>query len=350
MKLLIVSFTKRGEELADKLQIAFDVIQIPSRIIKGPFVPTLGEQIGESFRRDDGIIFVGATGIAVRTIAPYLKSKYTDPAVVVLDERAQYCISLLSGHVGGANALARQVASLTGASPVITTATDVNDCFAIDLYARQKDLYMDPVKMCKKISASLLNGEKVLLKSDFPILSSLPNGMELEGAVEEGEENLNHIHFSLFSKGELAKNTLYLLPRILTIGIGCRRGASYEKIENAVVQSMMRLGSENHHSVKHMLQSTLQIASIDLKKDEIGIRQFAEKYRLPFLTFSAEELEQAPGEFSHSDFVNQTAGVDNVCERAAMKACGTGKLIHKKTVYDGVTIAIAMADWSVDFV
>lgn len=348
MKIAMISFTKRGEELADQIARELTGLQIENKSLKKPFQPNIGKIVEECFAACDGILFIGATGIAVRCIAPCIKSKFTDPAVVVVDERGKFCISLLSGHVGGANALTKQIASMLGAIPVITTATDINDCFAIDLYAREKNLFMAPTSMCKKISASLLNGKKVLVKSDFPITSSLPSFMELEG--EKDTAYTEKIHFSLFSETEKDTDTLYLVPKILTIGIGCRKGASYEKIENAVVQSLKRLGGKNQKSVEQILQSTFQIATIDVKKEEPGIQRFVKKYHIPFVTFSAEELGKVEGNFTHSQFVEQTVGVDNVCERAAMKACPEGRIIQKKRTYDGVTAAIVMSDWSVDFV
>ena len=347
MKIVVISFTHRGEVLADKIAESFKKLSVECRSIKKPFLPSLENVIEHAFKEYDGIIFVGATGIAVRCIAPYIKSKYEDPAVVVVDEIGKYSISLLSGHIGGANALTKQVAAMVGAVPVINTATDINGCFAIDLYAREKNLFMEPVSMCKKISSALLNEKPVRIKSDFPIVSSLPDFMELE---EKGSEDSPRIYFSLFSGTEEDHNTLYLIPKVLTIGIGCRKGASYEKIENAVVQSLKKTGARNQKNVKQMLQSTIGIASIDVKKKELGIQQFADKYHLPFVTYTAEELEKVEGNFSHSDFVERTVGVDNVCERAAIKACECGRIIMEKATYDGVTVAIAMSDWSVDFV
>lgn len=370
MKIAMISFTKQGEELADKLAEKLTRLEIENKSFRKPFQPAIGKVVEDCFTSYDGILFIGAAGIAVRCIAPYIKSKFTDPAVVVMDERGKYCISLLSGHIGGANGMTKQIASITGAIPVITTATDINDCFAIDLFAKEKNLLMAPTSMCKEISAALLNKEKVMVKSDFPITSSLPAFMELEESVEikmmentrmdktkEGQkkhrettENSYHIHFALFQKSERTPRTLYLIPKVLTIGIGCRKGASYEKIENAVVQSLKKLGGKNQKNVAQILQSTAGIASIDVKEEEPGIQQFVRKYQLPFVTFSAEELGNLDGNFSHSDFVEQTVGVDNVCERAAVKACPNGTLIGKKATYDGVTVAIVMSDWSVDFV
>jgi len=355
MKIVIISFTNRGEKLADKVTTELTKLHIENHSLKKPFVPSLEKKVEESFKTCDGILFIGATGIAVRSIAPYIKSKYTDPAVVVVDEKGNYCISLLSGHIGGGNALTKQIASLIGATPVITTATDINDCFAVDVYAKEKNLFMTPVAMCKEISATLLKKEKVMVKSEFPIVSDLPPSMVLErnGVAENKKESIEKcpgIYFALFSETEKEDNILYLVPKVLTIGIGCRKGASYEKIENAVVQSLKKLGARNQKSVSQMLQSTIQIASIDVKKEEVGICQFVGKYHLPFITFPAEELNALKGTFTHSDFVEQTVGVDNVCERAALKACGSGKTIMKKEAYDGVTVAIAMSDWSVDFV
>ena len=140
MKVYVIAFTKKGTILAEKIcqklekamcfsmKVAQDDIEI---------VTSLDNWTQRAFEEADGIVFVGACGIAVRAIAPYLKNKYQDPAVVVADEKGQYCISVLSGHIGNGNVLAKKVANITNGTPVITTATDVNGVFAVDVWAKE---------------------------------------------------------------------------------------------------------------------------------------------------------------------------------------------------------------------
>lgn len=345
MIISMVSFTRKGDKLADKIRKALTEEKQQVETAKRPFEAPLDNWVKEAFGKSEGIIFIGAAGIAVRSIAPYLKSKYTDPAVVVIDDNAKYSISLLSGHIGGANMLANKVAAITGATPVVTTATDVNDCFSVDVFAKQHELSMMPDNFYKKISAALLQGEQITVQSDFPIQGIFPHQLVLSKEIKTKLQ----ISFSLFAKEEKEHKTLYLIPKVLTIGIGCRKGTPCEKVEIAVKAALKQMSGAEEEALSTLLKSTAQIVSIDVKQKEMGICQFAERYTIPFHTFSAEQLQQVEGDFSHSDFVEQTVGVDNVCERAAVLASNHGSLRVRKMTCDGVTIAIAMSDWSVNF-
>lgn len=317
----------------------------------------------------DGIIFVGAAGIAVRSIAPFLKSKTTDPAVLVIDEAGQYVISLLSGHIGGANRLALMVAEMIKAVPVITTATDVNGRFAVDVFAKDNHLKIGSMKAAKEISAAILRGEPVGLYCEGRIEGTVPpelcvicaekgNGgcrPELSGishliCICAGipdfllQEHLAESGMGMLQDGHMREDPviLHLLPRSFALGVGCRRGKSEEEIEAEVLRALSQAGIS--------MDQIFAAATIDLKKDEPGLLAFCGKYGVELTTYTAEELLKTEGDFSASEFVRKTTGVDNVCERAALRMAGAGgRLIQKKYAENGVTAAVAVRDWSVRF-
>lgn len=296
------------------------------------------ECVEEWFDRVNAIVFFTAVGIAVRSIAPCLKHKSTDPAVVVVDETGKFSISLLSGHAGGANELAQKIADMTGAVPVITTATDREDRFAVDDYARKHDLAVTDWKLAKEISAAVLEGEPIGFRVDSAFLKETDFEEGLSEQVhfywgEEAAQEKRGIQVCYAQAFQPAfPVTLQLVPRIFVIGIGCKKNTGEERIAGAVKQC---LEDNNIRS-----EAVYAVASIDIKRQERGITEFCKNKKLPFLTYSAGELQSLEGEYSCSSFVEQVTGVSNVCERSAMAAAG-GRLICGKRVYDGVTVAIA---------
>lgn len=299
----------------------------------------LSEWMAEAVQDADAFVFVGAAGIAIRAIAPYVADKTKDPALVVVDEKGQFVIPLLSGHIGGANELAVRIAAELGAQPVLTTATDVRGLFAVDVFATKNDLWISNMKQAKMISARLVRGEKVGFYSGLPLDGALPAelvktdfAIGQDFSAEPVETAEIGIVVSAYEK-QIFEEQLLLVPRCLTVGIGCKRGTLKEKILTAV--------QEVFANAVLSLQAICRIASIDLKKDEEGLIAAAQEYGVPFETFSAEALAVVEGNFSESSFVKGVTGVDNVCERAAVLASG-GELIVRKTAKDGVTVAVAM--------
>lgn len=286
---------------------------------------------GESFAESELMVFVGSCGIAVRKIAPFVHDKRTDPAVLCVDELGTFVIPLLSGHIGGANALARRLAEDLHATPVITTATDINRKFSVDTWATENGCVLSSMKLAKAVSAAILEWD-IPLKSDFPITGSLPNG------VISGETGNLGIYLTLSDK-EPFENTLRLIPKVLHLGIGCRRGIEKEGIERAVTQVFNENGLD--------FRAVQSAASIDLKKDEEGLLSFCKEHSIPIRFYTAEELEAVPGEFTPSSFVQKVTGVDNVCERSAL--IGAETIIVKKTACHGVTVAVARKKWEVHF-
>jgi len=288
----------------------------------------------KSFKEKNCIIFIGAVGIAVRAIAPFVKSKTTDPAVICIDEKGLNVISLLSGHIGGANKLTREIALLVGGNPIITTATDINGKFAVDEWANNKNMYIGSLKACRDIASDILEDKKIGLFCDFKIEGKIP------AEIDENERNIG-ICISLDSNKRPFYNTLNLLPRIISVGVGCRKGTEFSIIYDAIKSVLL----ENNLSI-YAIKS---INSIDLKKDEYGIIKASEILNVPFNTFSKEELNKIEGQFSKSKFVESIVGVDTVCERAALIGGNKGKLIIKKTISSSVTVAASVEDYTVDF-
>ena len=283
---------------------------------------------GRLFHWADAMIFVGSCGIAVREIAQHVQSKTTDPAVIVTDELGRFVIPLLSGHIGGANALAHRLADALGAVAVITTATDINCKFSVDTWAVEHGCRISSFSAAKALSAAILERE-IPLMSEFPVAGALPSG------VVPGEAGDVGIYIGV-RVAEPFSLTLRLVPQVLHLGIGCRRGTPQEAIAAAAEQVM----------TAHRLdwQAVKTVASIDLKEEEPGLMQFCQSRIFIVLLYCWVSVE---GDFTPSAFVSQVTGVDNVCERAAM--VGAQTLLVRKTAGGGVTIAVAAEKWEVRF-
>ncbi|HBX75879.1 MAG: cobalt-precorrin 5A hydrolase [Acidaminococcaceae bacterium] len=346
MNAIIFSFTRNGARISLKLKKYLESRGFESGIFTTrrykdvdpalkEISPSLQEMCREAFSRCRLMVFIGATGIAIRSIAPYIRSKTKDPAVVSIDEQGKFVIPLLSGHIGGANGLALGIAGFLRAVPVITTATDVNDLFAVDEWAARHNMSIFNMDAAKTFASYLVDCKKVGVKSDFPIKGPLPKGLVL---ANEGTVGMA---ISLRKTVQPFVETVVLRPRVLHLGIGCRRGTPEDKIEELVIQELAKL--------KVTMSVVKGIASIDVKKDEQGLLAFAESNALPVRFYSAEELNAVEGDFTPSAFVAKTVGVDNVCERAAVLDSHGGKLLLRKTGRNGVTLAVAAENFVVDF-
>ena len=331
MKVSIIAFTDNGMEIAYKLSNSLSETNDVdfTRCGKG----ALSTWTEEHFSTNDALIFIGAIGIALRAIAPYIKTKTKDPAVVVVDELGQFSIPILSGHIGGANELALRISEILNAIPVITTATDINKVFAVDTWAKSQGLQILNPQCIKLVSSKLLKGESVHVKSDYPIQGNLPKNVYLND-LEDSNAGYDVIITHKDLENERKNDTLLLVPQIITVGIGCRKDISFEAIESSILNI---LESENYH-----ILAINALARIDKKANEKGILEFAKKYDLPFNTYSAEELNSLEGDFTKSEFVKSVVEVDNVCERSAIME-SNGKLIRRKDTCDGAGVTVALA-------
>ncbi len=340
-RLKLISFTEAGGLRASAITEKLDKrAWLAERSSVRPEDPcytglSLSKWTEEAFKNSDAIVFVGACGIAVRSIAPHIRSKASDPAVVVVDDQGRYAISLLSGHMGGANDLAREIAGMLGAEPVITTATDNAGLFAVDEWAKKQGMAICGLTEAKMVSAALLAGKAIGFASDFKVQGRLPAGLEEK---KEGEIGIS---ITLGEK-EPFKTTLRLIPPVVALGIGCRRGTQASAIREAA-EAVLKA-----HGISPL--GIGQICSIDLKSSEEGLLTFCDEMKLSLETFSSDALAQAPGRFTASPFVESVTGVDNVCERSAVLGSGGGELIIKKQVRNGVTVAAARKDYTVRFI
>lgn len=285
------------------------------------------------------LLFIGACGIAVRAIAPGVVNKLKDSAVLVMDEMGQYVIPVLSGHVGGANELAVRISVALGALPVITTATDLNRKFAVDLFAKRNGFFIANKEGIAKVSSKVLAGKDITVwvEESWRVKENeVPAGIRLVSETEQMPD--------VAITSEQPKNgaLLWLRPREYVLGMGCRRDKEEEKLDKFIEQQLKEKGIRK--------EQIYALASIDRKKDEKCFLAWTRKNDVDFLTFTAEQLEGQTGSFSRSSFVKEQVGVDNVCERAALAGAGAnGSLLYKKVAEDGMTIAIAKRDWSVNW-
>lgn len=335
MKITVIATTARAVENMDWLSAILEA-DADNEITKYVKVSSLKERCDkrsvalitqEAFSKSDAICFFSATGIAVRSIAPYIKNKTVDPAVIVIDEEMKFAISLLSGHLGGANELTLKLATITGATPIITTATDIEDKFAVDEFARANKLQITDMKLAKELSARVLEGKKVGFSSDIPV-------DKLKDVPDFDKDGKYGILVSDRTDKRKYKFQLNLYPRDLHIGIGMKRGMSEEDIRVAIDETLK----------KHKLSkiSVKSISSIDIKKDEEGLKSYAANEKIKLKFYNAAQLWAVKGKFKGSDFVRTVTGVDNVCERAAKLSAGKhSELIVKKNKCNGITVAIA---------
>lgn len=335
MNAAVFAYSRTGIQTAKRVSRALHDMDVslytPAHLEEPGFLPIEPSVYALEFSRRDALIFVGACGIAVREIAPYVRDKKTDPAVLVLDERARHVIPLLSGHIGGANRLALRLSSMLGADPVITTATDVNGKFAVDEFAARTGCAISDMQLAKAFAAGILERD-LPLASAFPIVSPLPGGVYEAGSGALG------VYIGCDVREPFQK-TLRLIPKKLRVGLGCRRGVC----ASAITSAIRHVFAENRLD----LRAISGVFSIDLKKDEPGLLMACRENGWSVSFYPAQTLQAVPGEFTASSFVASVTGVDNVCERAAM--VGAEQLLVSKTAMDGVTVAVALMHWEVHF-
>ncbi|MEJ5348198.1 MAG: cobalt-precorrin 5A hydrolase [Desulfosoma sp.] len=362
----VVSITRQGTGLALRLMEALPecTVYVPAR---HGFAVAMGAQpygrlrdlfplLWKDFR---ALVCIMATGIVVRSLAPLLRSKTLDPAVVVADERGHFVISLLSGHVGGANRLARIVASLLGGQAVITTGSDVSQKPALDTMALASGLVMEDMTWAPRITTAILDEEpfwiydpdghlapyRTAIQSAVWMSRSMPvsemdafqpaESWEISGAFGDMPKvdptQVPGVWVSERRKPQLWR-AVVLRPRCLVVGVGCNRNTSAQEIIEAIGHVFERF--------QLAVSSVRTLASVDLKEGEPGLREAARKLGWPIVFFSKETLQtqQVP---NPSLMVHRHIGVFSVCEAAALKAARNGRLIVEKQKTANVTVAVA---------
>lgn len=380
MKLAIISFTENGIKLSQTVakRLSGRKVTIYTKCSRYTAEDLKVQRVKESLQvwtaqrmaEGDALLFIGACGIAVRAIAPNLTDKLHDVPVLVMDEEGRYVIPILSGHVGGANELARELSDLIDARPVITTATDVQKKFAVDLFAKRNHLEIMNKDGIAKVSTKALAGEQLTIavraqniecyhpkfcevcEEDF---TEAENPLLREASMHKHDWKVCGVEPPLrlvpyvedqpvdvvVSEMPDNKNALiWLRPRRYVVGMGCRKNKDPEELLDFYMKTLEKAMVEPGE--------VYALASIDKKKDEPGLLAISERMRIPFFNYTAEELNRVGACVHSSEFVKAQVGVDNVCERAALAGCGAnGTLIYEKQAFDGMTIAIAERNWSV---
>ncbi|NPV29447.1 MAG: cobalt-precorrin 5A hydrolase [Firmicutes bacterium] len=346
--LAVVALTPAGKALAGRLAAAWNEAGGSARVYHPS--SSLGSLVRTLWGRHEGLVFVMAVGIVVRVLAPLLRDKWRDPAVVVVDEGGRFAVSLLGGHWGGANGLARRVAALLGAVPVVTTATDVQGKTAVDLLARQWGFLPVPREGVKAVNRALLEGKRLVFYTEWqlPAEGEAPpfdRVRPLREGPGPGPGNPEEVPVFVTSRevSPLPAAACCLCPPSLAAGIGCRRGVSAGEIEAALAEACRRAGRRR--------ESLGVLATHSAKLNERGLREAARSLGVPLFFFTSQILQgildRVPG-LRDVEFVRRQMGVGNVCETAALAAVPEGTLVLPKLKLGRVTVALAEAGllWS----
>jgi len=347
--LAVITVTKQGIALGERILAAEPeaVLYVPAkygleaservRVFPGQLAPLLAE----IYSAYDGFVFLMATGIVVRMIAEHIRDKRYDPAVVVMDITGRFAISLVSGHLGGANALTRRLAEITGATPVITTGTDVNETIAPDIIAMEIGGEIDDFEVMKKVSVALVDGEATgvvdltgvdppslrgPLKGNvktFPTLEALRESTVVAGIVITNRR----LDLSGFRRP-----VVLLRPKNLVVGVGCNRGTTADEI----VKAIERVLREHELSLK----SVQTLATVDAKRDEPGLIEAAERLGLRLAFCDKRTLNAVPNVPNASEAPMKFVGVQGVAEPSALAVSG-GRLVVEKVKAGNVTVAVA---------
>ena len=334
MKIAIISVSDKGKELALMIKEHLDN---DSTVIRADmFHKNVKKYLKIAFYEYDAIVAIMASGILIRSIAPYIESKTTDPAVLNIDDNGKFVISTLSGHLGGANKLTNKIAGLIGATPVITTSTDVNNKLGIDVLANDLYLSIDDTSEILFFNKAILEGKEITLsangKKDYFANYLKKNTFELNFSFDNCDEIVEDE-----IKVSLDGHEIILKERKLVVGIGCRRGKECLKIYDGLKKSINDLSID--------ISRVNLLASAEIKKDEKGILELSEKLNVPVNFVELDKLKLFESrDIQKSEFVKSKFGIYGVCEPSALITAGfDSKLIYKKTSYDGVTIAIAIS-------
>lgn len=332
----IISVIEKGDILGEKIKDILGGDLILKSKVKDFKLNNITK---ECFEKYDSIIFISSTGIAVRAISKYLVSKDKDPAVVVVDVCNKFSISLVSGHLGGANKLTLMVSEVLGNTPVITTATDNMDILAPDIIAMNNNLIIDDLKIAKIIAGRLVNREDVYFKDDKSIIKC-PNGYietdEIHGNAiwithkKLREQKIKESKVISYLSEYETRTVLKLIRKDIILGIGCKRNTDSEKLFNFVSDI---LAQENID-----IRAVEKIASINIKSDEKAILDLAVNLKCDLTFFSSQEIAKVEHKYEGSEFVKKSIGVSAVSE-PVIELSG-GNIIVKKIKRDGMTLAI----------
>ena len=332
MKIAIISVSSKGYELSFKIK---ELLNNDSTIIKcDTYHKNVKNNFKILFNEYDAIIAIMASGILIRSIANLIQSKTTDPAILNIDDNGNFVISMLSGHLGGANKLTSKIANLIDATSVITTSTDVNRKLGIDVLANDLYLTVTDKKEILFFNKSILNNENILitLNRDYEYLLNYLNDTKLEMNYTVSYSDLDEIRF------ECGNHSVILKPKKIVFGIGCKRGKSKDEILKAINLVLNELNMN--------LSRIDYLASAEIKKDEKGMLELSDELNIPvhFVGMDKLKLFKSP-DVVESEFVKSKFGIGSVCEASSLITAGYySKLIYKKTAFNGVTISVALSN------
>lgn len=332
MKIAIISVSEKGKKLSEKLRSLLN--NDSTVILADTYYKNVKKTMPFLFDKYDAVIAIMASGILIRSIAPLINSKVSDPAILNIDEKGEHVISMLSGHLGGANHLTAKIADLINAKPVITTATDVNNKLGIDIIASDLYLNIENPKSIVVINKAILEGKEIIIEINNNYLKKYLENNTLEiDLLIKNNDNLKPSEMIV----KYENTTLKLTERTLVAGIGCRRNKSSNEIENALKKVLNDLNIP--------LTRLNIISSAEIKKDEKGLIKLADKLNIPIYFIEMDKLKLFKSDIvQSSQFVKSKFGIIGVCEPSAMISAGfDSELIYKKTAFDGVTVSIAVS-------
>ncbi|MDH3611231.1 MAG: cobalamin biosynthesis protein [Nitrosopumilus sp.] len=340
----VLAITKNGIDIGVKLKEIFPDWKVysPSKFSSDKNIfwysePT-SEKIVELFKNNQALICLFSLGAVIRLIAPHLKDKKNDPAVIVIDDKTNFVISVLSGHLGGANELTQTIAEKLNSISVITTAADVNKTIAVDLLGRDLGWTIDDDSTVTKISAHMVNEEKIGVYQDAGKTSwhkKLPNNVKIYKSfndLKNSESKGNLIISDKIMTDNLLKDSVVYRPPSLVIGIGLHWDTTKEIIKEGIDISLEKFNLSS--------KSIAKLVSIKKPKNVQGLIDIGNEMGVPVEYVEREELALISTP-NPSNLVKDFEGTSSVSEAAAIKVSGGELIVEKQKFPPNLTIAIA---------
>lgn len=344
-KISILAITKNGINIGTKLKEIY-----PDWRVFAPmkfndergniswYSENTSEKIVELFKNNDALICLFSLGAVIRLIAPVLKDKKTDPAIIVIDDKTNFVISVLSGHIGGANELTEKIAEKLNATPVITTAADVNKTIAVDLVGRDLGWKIDDDSTVTKVSAYMVNEEKIGIYQDVGERNwykILPKNVEIFNSIDELKNSDSKGFLIITDKiidGDFLRESVVYRPPSLIVGIGLHWDTTKETIKQGIDFCMKKFNLSQ--------KSIAKLVSIKKPEDVKGLIDIGKEMNIPVEYLNREELAEISAP-NPSETVKAFEGTSSVSEAAAIKASGGKLIVEKQKFPPNLTIAIA---------
>lgn len=348
-KLAIIAITKNGIEIAKKVGARFPSSQIysPSKLSTGDssitwFDEPTTAKVGELFKSHEALACIFSLGAVIRLISPHMKDKKTDPAVVVIDDAGKFVISTLSGHLGGANMLSEEIAGIIGATPVITTAADVNKTIAVDLVGREFGWQIEDDSTVTRVSAFMVNDEKIGVFQDagerdwWMPKRELPKNVQVFATIDDmlrsDCKGFLIISDRKIQDGAVLGRAVIYRPRTLVVGVGLHWDTTRDTIREGLEFCLSKFGLS--------AKSIAKFASIKKEAQVAGLRELADEMKVPVDYYEKQDLAGVTIP-NPSDVVQSFEGTPSVSEAAAIKSSGGTLVVEKQKFPPNLTIAIA---------